>query len=364
MIQLWNLVNRGNVRQDISGQFNAAVDFEFVTRRHIIVAALCFFGMADLDSVPSHNTLPVNIKQWSRERQWNFFSSLIGQMVDQYVIVHDYITIPRASGQSSCVPLENTSAFEENPHSKRIAHEHTYCSTPVCTDSRRLPRCLQQHSAAPYVPQVVQLAQPDGVYSYACSVLCDGLLLLELRDAIHQGDGPRILCCWKFMLLYFKAYNHNKYALEAFWLLAFTNGAATSLVKQQITWARTVNHKGGCGKNIPVDLFNEHLNRTLKDTLHGLGANITEERIVSVSRAVQCLSSICHKADTELGIPPTSLHHTTQSSEKDEKLIIEELLRKSHVFDYVPGRTHYSFSHVHPCIVKTMVNKGNSSKQK
>ena len=44
------------------------------------------------------------------------------------------------------------------------------------------------------------------------------------------------------MLLYFKAYNHHKYALEAFNLLAITNGTGTgsALMKQQVTWSRTV----------------------------------------------------------------------------------------------------------------------------
>ena len=39
---------------------------------------------------------------------------------------------------------------------------------------------------------------------YACTVMCDGSLFIEFRDAIHQGDGLQILQCWKFMLLYFK----------------------------------------------------------------------------------------------------------------------------------------------------------------
>lgn len=36
-------------------------------------------------------------------------------------------------------------------------------------------------------------ALPDGVFNYASAVLNDGLLLMELRDAIHEGDGETIL---------------------------------------------------------------------------------------------------------------------------------------------------------------------------
>ena len=156
------------------------------------------------------------------------------------------------------------------------------------------------------------------------------------------------------MLLYFK-YNHHKYAFEAFRLLAYLNGMASPPVKQQITWSRTISSRGGPGKNIPMDLHNEHLNRSLKDSVHGLRANVTEERIVRISKAIQCLTTICHNADTALGIPPATLHHTTQSSEKDEKLIINELMKKSLVFDFAPGRSHYSFPNMQPCIAKLLI---------
>ncbi len=51
---------------------------------------------------------------------------------------------------------------------------------------------MVQQQTSPYIPKI---AKHDGVFSYACVVMCDGLLILELRDAIHQGDGPRILRC-------------------------------------------------------------------------------------------------------------------------------------------------------------------------
>ena len=35
----------------------------------------------------------------------------------------------------------------------------------------------------------VQKCSPDGIFNYACAVLNDGLPLLKLRDAIHEGDS-------------------------------------------------------------------------------------------------------------------------------------------------------------------------------
>lgn len=41
----------------------------------------------------------------------------------------------------------------------------------------------------------------DTVYSYACETLSLGLLYSELRDAIKEGDGNRVMLVWKFLLL-------------------------------------------------------------------------------------------------------------------------------------------------------------------
>ena len=304
--------------------------------------------MDSIESNPTLNALPMDIKKWPTHRQWEFYSNLIGRMIDRYIIVRDYIEASDHSGQTIHFPLEQTSAYTENPHSKRIEIEHSYCSTQgsdPTRPSRRIPQWLRP--PIPRVSQAVQIA-----HSYACAVLCDGLLLLELRDAIHQGDGPRILRCWKFMLLYFKRHNHHKYALEAFRLLAALNGVVSPLVREQIIWSRTINTRGGPGNNIPVDLYNEHLNRTLKDYIKCLGANVTEKRIVDLSKSLQSLHSLCHNADRALEIAPESLHHTVCSSEKDEKLIIDELVVKSRVFEYIPGRSHHSPINAQPCIAK------------
>ena len=64
-------------------------------------------------------------------------------------------------------------------------------------------------------------------------ILNDGLLPMELRDAIHEGDSPRILCCWKLTLIYYRYAKHYKYALEAFNLRAQNHVLASARVKHQ-----------------------------------------------------------------------------------------------------------------------------------
>ena len=54
----------------------------------------------------------------------------------------------------------------------------------------------------------------DGVLCYG-KELSLGMLYLELLGAIRKGDGFRILQCWQYLLLVFKATNKRKYAVQA-----------------------------------------------------------------------------------------------------------------------------------------------------
>ena len=47
----------------------------------------------------------------------------------------------------------------------------------------------------------------DSVQEYAKETLSLGLLLLEFKDGIHEGDGNKVLRCWKYFLLFFALLN-------------------------------------------------------------------------------------------------------------------------------------------------------------
>ena len=134
----------------------------------------------------------------------------------------------------------------------------------------------------PHASRDVHKASPDGVFNYASAVLNDGLLLLEFRDAIHEGDGPRIMRCWKFLLLFFRFAGHTKYAQEALNMQLLLNGSTSPQVANQLCWGRVASTRGGKGHNLPIDLHMEHLNRCVKDYIVGLGANVKEEPIIQV----------------------------------------------------------------------------------
>ena len=54
----------------------------------------------------------------------------------------------------------------------------------------------------------------DKVYIYSCELLLFGLMYFEFSDAIREADGNRIIRCWRFLMLLFKARQRRNYAIE------------------------------------------------------------------------------------------------------------------------------------------------------
>ena len=122
----------------------------------------------------------------------------------------------------------------------------------------------------------------------------------------------------------------------------------------QIKWSRFINIHGKAGYNVPVDLHMEHLNKQLKRLVTGLGANCTASAMVAISKCIKNLQEVTSTIDQALNIAPDQIHHSKRSSEVDEKLIMSELVDKSQVFEYCPGRLHQTFRNTSCSILQSL----------
>lgn len=247
---------------------------------HIVAAALHHFGMDSVD-----DNLPPQIisdlKQSSTQNRQSCFNRIIHSMLNKFVY------LPNNPGER----------------------------TPVAN-------------------------QPDGIFSYAQEVLTYGLMYLEFEDSIKEGDGPRVIRCWKFFLPIFKSSNRTKYALEAVKLLINLQMLPERL-QQQIIWSRFVNTSGKAAENKPCDLHMEHLNRTAKEEL-GQHSHLNPKSVNRIGNCVGLFQNVCKQFDIVTGAHQSSGKHVRASDETDLKKIVHQL-HISKVFQTIPNRCHASF---------------------
>lgn len=183
----------------------------------------------------------------------------------------------------------------------------------------------------------------DSVFDYAREVITLALMYAEFHDAIREGDGERLIRCWKFLLPLFKASNRKNYALEALHLLAQYYILLPPRLAQQLAWSRCVNTTGKPGCNIPMDLHMEHLNRPCKMAVANLRANITPKAIVRIGKCIGPLTSMCSAFCHSTDVAPHSSVHSQAKFQDDLKKIVAELTGRRGVFKFISGRKHDTF---------------------
>ena len=191
----------------------------------------------------------------------------------------------------------------------------------ICTDFNKAPQTSK-----------------DQVKQYSLNLLSIGSFYLEFTDAIREGDGDRVLRCWRYLLPIFNRSGRRNYCLEAFKMLYQYHYALPPRQTQQLIWGRFVNIHGTRGRNIPLDLHQEHLNRMVKSTIDGLGANKTGTGIVRCGKALGTLASVLSRFDNYHDVKKPSGAHPVSKQAKETVTVVKELLSSRVLEEVMPDQ--------------------------
>ena len=244
----------------------------------------------------------------------------------------------------ACMTVFKMASVEDTPSQELIPEETAAQDDAIRRDTmlKAVKSVLDEYVCLPTTKDNSEQTLQDHVKEYARDVLSLGLLYLEFSDAIRERDGERIIRCWKYLLLLFKDSGRTKYSIEAFTLLVQYHFLFSERMRTQLMWSRTVNVHGLPGRKISCDLHNEHLNRECKNSISGLGSNITDKSIERIGRSLCSTVRILEVFDKNTGVPIQSGRHTVRSSVEDRQKLVA-LLHRTQVFSCVPGREHSNF---------------------
>ena len=92
--------------------------------------------------------------------------------------------------------MMNMQLFEDNPLSQVPEDSCIYSDQERREILLTLIHSIYEFARRTYNTEAKEI--DDQVMEYQMNVLTIGLFYLEYRDAIKEGDGIRILRCWKF----------------------------------------------------------------------------------------------------------------------------------------------------------------------
>ena len=186
----------------------------------------------------------------------------------------------------------------------------------------------------------------DGVWCYAVNILKCFMLLADFKDAVSSGNGDHLAIIRKQLLKHFFATpGFNEFAIEMLINILQCEVLLSEAEANHCKWAATVNWKGGSGKNIEIDLFQENRNSEMKKLIKAMGANKSDKAICRASKASGGVSKIVEGFEHQVSMHPKSASHTHKSSIGDEKIISLDL-RDIQPFKKETGRVFESFSNI------------------
>ena len=186
----------------------------------------------------------------------------------------------------------------------------------------------------------------DFVRNYSLRLLQYYFILCDIKDAVHEGNGDRLVTLHKQLLLHLKSLpGFNTYAIEMLINVVKNTLFLSPAQAHRCIWASTANWKGGAGKNVEIDLLQENRNRDLKKMIKGMGANKTDKAIEMASRAVAGSKQIVENFDCMVYQDGHSSSHSHASSIKDEEKVSSDL-RILKPFSIKPQQKHTSFGNI------------------
>lgn len=374
-----NVINNCNAKTtNVRDNFNHCKDFvNLETDALITAAAMTYFGMENLDT-RAEDIIPPDILKARKDKRRIWLHSHIHKMLSKFVMTeqkseHEQIRQQVAEANRPREPVVHNCRIcgkqykylnARDNHERRVHPEScpSVDSEILGDDNDEVEKCSKATEAKD--------KPRDDRHQYATLQLSMGILLRNFDDAVKEGDGDRIICCWKFAMLIYKAYGHTKYALAALELQAFIASMLTPRQAESLVWNRTLNNRGGAGCNISMDIRMEHLICLTKELLKHLGVNLTENAAKRCSKAIGHIDKLVSSVDKDLKVERPGGHHKVKKRDSDFGLIVKELHDRGRMFQHEPceEREYQVFANFTDSLIKgldyTSVNKWITDRKK
>ncbi|XP_052089389.1 uncharacterized protein LOC127726061 isoform X1 [Mytilus californianus] len=253
------LIQRSNVNGKVKSRFKAHEDFVLtVGHSYFLEYAMKKFDMKDLDDTPTHKLLPENVKQLHAPSKQKSFDAIMEEVIADIYIPYE------------------TQAPKKMDLKLLIANQAYQCSASLNNNTAVVPLLFNGRQTIIQVPvprlqdccsinvngitifiQEVKKGQDD-LFNYVHNFLQWYFIILQMQDAIHEGDMVRTNVIIKTMIPFFFSHSVlSKYFTECIDFILKTEFTLPPHVAAEVR-AASVNVHGGIGKNKAADMHKEN----------------------------------------------------------------------------------------------------------
>ncbi|KAK7938625.1 hypothetical protein WMY93_001951 [Mugilogobius chulae] len=193
-----NTLRCSNAKQGPGPAYSAYKDvMKKDTTALFLAAAMEHFGLNDVTDNPS-DFIPENVKTGTPEEKREWLHQKAADVVDTFVMQsHLMDTCNAATGNTDIICRKEGCGKLCKDKKDRENHEQKKHSLFTVSDSNIV-------------------AEEDYKKNHCEARLGLGFVILNMLDAVKEGDGERLFRLYKVALLLYKAYGHSQYAYSTF----------------------------------------------------------------------------------------------------------------------------------------------------
>jgi len=136
----------------------------------------------------------------------------------------------------------------------------------------------------------------DYLFNYHSAKLTFGLVLEDIKDAIREGDGDRLM---DLALPIYYSHGRTKYQYTTLLLLVKKEALLSKLQAFRFKGSRFCNTRGKEGHNISLDLRLEQFNNLLKAFFKVLGSNLSQSNAQRVACCLDVLEAMLESIEVK-----------------------------------------------------------------
>ena len=187
------------------------------------------FALSSLIPEYPQSFVPEGIKDGSQEERRTWLHEVTSQVVDRYVMLNDIFEAAGAVTEAAATPIFKNKfpcRMEGCPNTftyfkARQTHERKKHNLLLPTDSS---------------PKTTPHTHCDHKEEHTVARLGFSFLLMDILDAVKEGDGDRLMRIYKVALLFYKAYGNSHYAYSTFLLTIQVNATLSPRIAHSVTW--------------------------------------------------------------------------------------------------------------------------------
>lgn len=339
--------------EEVKTKFSACKQFfNMEIEARVVAATLNMLQISATDDEPQETVLPKSLEHASLATQKEFLRDLSLKIVDKFILHEEQVN-------ALIKKLEQETKSSETASDGRFPCRYSGCPKSFVHNGKR--RIDHEKTHGLHMDKLQSTIQDtssvsmnrDDMFCYQLALLEYGMLFANFCDAVSEGDGQRIIRCWKFFLLFLKndGQRSSKYALEGLTIMCQIHVLLSPRDAHRLIWNRSIKTRYGLGGNIPLDLALEHYNRVLKEVIKKMGPNASDEK--AVNRFCKCITvtkQLMDNFDQDCQLRKKSGHHVKTRAISDLNKVVQELTKCDALTEH-SSRKYKRFANIAPSVL-------------